>query len=149
MKKAVVSLMLASALCVGVTGQVFAVAPSDNLVDTAVGEDSPVFWGILFEDDKISSSDLFVTSKFTATKGEGDNIRVWFKNTSNADVTVKLYKEGLFGSKKEVLKFNVKSKGNNSGTYEKADSATYHIEVLSDTGDTVTGYLKAKQLLSK
>lgn len=145
MKESVVSLMLASALCVGVAGQAFAAVPNGNLVDTAVGEDSPVFWGILFEDDKISSSDLFVTSKFTATKGEGDNIRVWFKNTSNADVTVRLYKDGLFGSKEEVLKFDVKSKANNSGTYNKAGSATYHIEVLSDTGDTVTGYLKAKQ----
>lgn len=146
MKKSVVFLMLASVLCVGVAGQAFAAVPKGKLVDTAVSEDSLVFWGILFEDDKISSSDLFVTSKFTATKGEGDNIRVWFKNTSNANVTVRLYKEGLFGRKEEVLKFDVKSKVNNSGIYNKAGSATYHIEVLSDTGDTVTGYLKAKQL---
>lgn len=108
-------------VCAGAVLYVFAAVPRGEPVDAST------FQEVLFEDNEFSVSDLFVTSKFTAGKGQGDNIRVWFENTSKADVTVRLYKQGFLGKKQKMLKLGIRRKSKSFETYTdaKADTGTY------------------------
>ncbi len=102
----------------------------------------------LYDNEYFSGHGSADTTEFTATTGSGNTIRVWYENHANSAVTVRLYKYGWFGLKDVVLEFAVKG---NSAEYKEytasgADSGKYYINVDSDDGGLISGYLRARQL---
>lgn len=103
---------------------------------------------VLYDNDRVSGNASFDSTDFTASKGSGKTIRVWYDNKERSSVTVTLYKYGWFGTKEDVLVFDVSG---NSGHYEEytasgADSGKYYINIESALGDDITGYLRANQV---
>lgn len=101
----------------------------------------------LYGEQRISSEAAFVSTDFTATKGAGNTIGIWYNNREKADAKVTLQKYSFFGEKEGVLTFTVS--GNNSGCTEyaeaEADGGRYCITIEAQNGGNITGCLKAEQ----
>lgn len=99
----------------------------------------------LWDEDNVSSTTgVYKTADFTASKDEGNTIRVWYQNTSGLNVDVTLYKCGWF-SDSEVLSFTVAA-GKNAFDEYSANSGTYYVKIVPDMGNTASGHLRVRQL---
>ncbi len=113
----------------------------------AIDYNAPVPRTVLYDNDNVGGNASYDSTEFTATKGSGDTIRVWYDNKEKSSVTVTLYQYGWFGHKNAVLKFDVDGKSVNQGIYEasNADSGKYDINITASNGDIINGYLRANQ----
>lgn len=142
MKKRVTGLFLAIVLALSLG--VSASAVSLNAIDY----NAPQPRAVLYDNDRFSGKASADSTEFTATKGSGNTIRVWYDNQESSSVTVTLYKYGWFGLKEAVLTFDVSGNGDKWDVYTEsgADSGTYYINVEANDGGNITGYLRANQI---
>lgn len=103
---------------------------------------------VLYSSSRFSGNASADSTEFTATKGSGTTIRVWYENQENSSVTVRLYKYGWFGLKSVVLEFDVSGNSNRFEEYTAngADTGKYYINVEASDGGVITGYLRANQI---
>lgn len=131
---------LALALSIGVS----AAAISLNAIDYNASSPRPV----LYDNDNVGGNASYDSTRFTATKGSGDTICVWYDNQNQLSVKITLYKYGWFGHKDTVLEFHVDGESADKGEYKasQADSGRYYINITSSDGGDIDGYLRANQV---
>lgn len=114
----------------------------------AIDYNAPQPRAVLYSNSRFSGNASADSTEFTATKGSGTTIRVWYENQENLSVTVRLYKYGLFGLKSVVLEFEVSGNSSKFEAYTAngADTGKYYINVEASDGGDITGYLRANQI---
>lgn len=142
------------------TGMVLVMLMSMTIM-AAAGE-GDIYSAYLTDDDSImlisdlydksnvySNKGTFTTGDITAVSGDGNIIRVWFKNEGTQGVQVKLIKSTMLGlSEKTVVSFSVPAGSNVYKEYEAdgADSGKYRVKLIADSGSKIKGYLRVRQL---
>lgn len=117
--------------------------------NAAVNGEKTAVMDLYYIDDVYTNSGDFNTDSFSATKGNGDNLRIIFKNEGSQGANVKLFRYGIFGlNRKEVLSFSTDAGQTFSMKYSagNADRGTYKVRISSQSGSKVDGALKISQL---
>ena len=142
MKNKIISLFLIFSLAL------FTLFSINILLDNIINYNSIESKSVLYNNNRVSSQASFVSTDFTASKGLGKTIGVYYKNQQNSSVKVTLYKYGWFGSKDNVLVFRVSKNDNKYKEYTSngADNARYYIHIEASYGDDIAGYLRVNQI---
>ncbi len=98
-------------------------------------------------DNTISATDgSFTTERFTCAKDGGNSLRFWYRNDSEGECVIRLYRVGLFGSS-EVKKITVAAGGAPVyEVYSNPGGATFYMTITCITGGAISGQLRANQL---
>lgn len=148
MRKRLICMLLAMAVLLSV-GAVSACATDDAEMPTT--EDEIVLWPVIeplydmIDGKNVSVQDSSYTTQTASVSGQGNIIRVWFKNQTARPMTV-IVKQVRWYGKPEVLHFSVPA---GQGAWREytgnSNGYTYEITLESNGGDSVIGYLRAVQ----
>ena len=102
---------------------------------------------LLYENTNVGESDgHYVSPDFATPSTNSTNIKVYFDNQGDSNVTVTLEKKGLLESWTKVDAFIVEAGEKLEQKMEGASKTTYRMKVDSSIGAKIKGHLKAERL---
>lgn len=87
----------------------------------------------------------YETMDFSCAASNGSTLRVFYRNESDHECTVTLYKYGFFGTRSDVGHETIPAGGEKHFSYSNPGGKTFCIRVKSTDGGEVEGYLRANQ----
>lgn len=81
---------------------------------------------------------------FSTQKDFSKDVNIKFKNNSDLDVNVSLYKYTLIGNKKKLFSFPVKKMSEGSGNFKLLEKTDYEISISSPIGGFLEGDMEIK-----
>lgn len=85
------------------------------------------------------------TLEFACASSNGSTLRIFYRNESDHECTVTLFKYGLFGTKSDVGHQTIPAGSEKQFSYDRPGGKTFRIRVNSTDGGEVEGYLQASQ----